>query len=203
MNTRAGLLGGSFNPVHTGHLELAEAARDVMALDRVVLMPAAEAPHKDCGGYARAADRLAMCGLAAKSRPYIEVSDFEIRRGGKSYTIDTMRGLRESCPDTSWTLILGSDMLLSFTKWRSWREILTMAGLCAAARGEDSLSSLEEAARTLREEVPGAEITVLPDSILPVSSTQIRQKFQSGEPAGGLVPESVAEYIRKNGLYGA
>lgn len=198
---QAGLYGGSFNPIHNGHLHLAESVRDALHLDYVLLMPAGEAPHKSCDEYAAGAHRKAMCGLAAAERPWLRVSDYEIRKPGKSYTIDTLRMLRETNPDTEWTLLLGSDMLLSFDTWRNWQGIMEIARICAVSREENDLPALHAKADALMQQVTGAEIRVLNVPAFPVSSTQIRQNLRNHADCSCLLPENVVQYILKNGLY--
>ena len=102
MNRQVGLFGGSFNPIHNGHLHLAKSVRKALALDEVLLMPAGEAPHKSTAAYAPARHRLEMCRIAAKKFSWMRVSDYEISKNGKSYTVETLRALRETAPGTDW-----------------------------------------------------------------------------------------------------
>ena len=196
-----GLFGGSFNPIHNGHLHLVRAARRALALDSVLLMPTGEAPHKDSSAYAPAEDRLAMCRLAAKYRPWLHVSDWEIRRPGRSYTVDTLTYLTGAEPDTHWTLMIGSDMLLTFDQWREWERILSMASLCAVSRCQGDLPELNEKAEALRKAAPAADIRVLTVRAVPVSSTQIRSLLQNNGDPSCLLPKNVVQYIREKGLY--
>lgn len=196
-----GLFGGSFNPIHSGHLHLAEAVKQALALDGVVLMPTGEAPHKSSAEYVSAAHRLEMCRLAAEHFSWMRVSDYEIRKYGKSYTVDTLRALTQMHPEIYWTLMIGSDMLLTFSQWRAWQEILQMARLCAVSRAHGDLPELYAAAETLRRTVPEAEITVLPAAAFPASSTEIRQNLQNNADCSCLLPENVVQYIRKHKLY--
>jgi len=198
---QAGLFGGSFNPIHLGHLYLADAVYRALHLDCVVLMPAGEAPHKSTAEYASAEHRYAMCRLAAKTRPWLTVSDFEIKKTGKSYTVETLRALHKRHPDTAWTLMLGSDMLLTFDKWFCWEEILQIAKICAVSREQDDLPALEQKAAALMQAVPGAEITVLSVPAFPLSSTQIRENLKKHSDCSCLLPENVVQYIEENSLY--
>jgi len=198
---QAGLFGGSFNPIHFGHLHLAESVWRQLGLDHVLLMPAGEAPHKSCAEYAAGIHRAEMCRLAAAERPWLRVSDLEIRKPGKSYTVDTLRILCEQQPDTAWTLMLGSDMLLSFDRWRSWQEIMRIARICAVSREKNDREMLCAAADRLMRQVPGAEITVLNVPAFPLSSTQIRENLRKHADCSCLLPENVVQYILKNGLY--
>ncbi len=201
MKRRLGLFGGSFNPIHNGHLHLAEAAKNALRLSGVMLMPAGEAPHKSSDAYAPAADRLVMCQLAAEKLPWLSVSDLEIRKAGKSYTVDTLRMLTQEHPDTEWTLLIGSDMLLTFDTWYCWQEILQMASLCAVSREKGDLPQLRAAAASLRERAAGANIRVVTAEAVVVSSTQIRTAVQKNADCSCLLPENVVQYIQTHGLY--
>ena len=202
MKRQLGLFGGSFNPIHKGHLHLVRAVKKELKLDGVILMPAGEAPHKSTAEYAPAADRLRMCRLAAKNYRWLTVSDYETAKSGKSYTVDTLRALRAAYPDAEWTLMIGSDMLLTFETWREWQEILHMARLCAVSRESGDLPQLQEKAESLKALCPGAEILVLSVQAVPVSSTEIRQNLKKNADCSCLLPENVVQYIRKKHLYG-
>lgn len=197
----AGLFGGSFNPIHLGHLHLAESVYSALKLDYVLLMPAGEAPHKSTAAYAAGIHRYAMCSLAAEHRPWLRVSDYEINKHGKSYTVETLRTLRGTHPDTAWTLMLGSDMLLTLDQWFCWEEILQIARICAVSRDGNDLAALNRQAEALMQRVPGAEITVLSVPAFPVSSTQIRENLKKHSDCSCLLPENVVQYIMKNQLY--
>ena len=196
-----GLFGGSFNPIHNGHLHLVRAVKRAMQLDGVVLMPTGEAPHKSSAEYAPAADRLEMCRLAAEKYRWLQISDYEIRKNGKSYTVETLRALTAQQPDAAWTLMIGSDMLLTFSQWRAWQEILQMARLCAVSREKGDLPALNAAAETLRQQATHADITVLSVRAVPVSSTQIRKNLQIGADCSCLLPENVVKYIEDHRIY--
>ncbi len=201
MKRQTGLFGGSFNPIHNGHLHLVSSVKQALQLESVVLMPAGEAPHKSSAAYAPAADRLEMCRLAAKNYSWLRVSDYEMRRSGKSYTVETLRGLCAAEPENAWTLMIGSDMLLTFHHWVEWKEILRMARLCAVSRENGDLPELELAAENLRQAVPDAEITVLTVPAFSVSSTQIRENLQKHADCSCLLPENVVQYIHEKKLY--
>lgn len=140
---RIGLFGGSFNPIHNGHLHLAKAAKEGLGLDKVVLIPANVSPFKqDAPGMASGADRLAMCRLAAETLSFCEVDSCELERSGVSYTVDTVRLFRERYPEAELVLLVGSDMFLSFTRWHCWQEILEMAALGVVSRMTGDLEQL-------------------------------------------------------------
>lgn len=196
-----GLFGGSFNPIHNGHLHLAKSVYRMLGLDHVVLMPSGEAPHKDCSEYAPAADRLAMCQLAAEKFDWMSVSDDEIRKKGKSYTVETLRDLTKRFPDVRWTLMIGSDMLLTFDRWYCWQKILQMARVCAVSREDGDLPQLQKKAEELQAQTDCTGIVVLSVRAFPVSSTQIRENLQKNAISSCLLPKNVVQYIRLNGLY--
>ena len=202
MKRQLGLFGGSFNPIHNGHLHLAESVKEQLHLDGVLLMPAGEAPHKATAEYAPAQDRLAMCRLAAEQYDWMHASGYEIRKKGKSYTVETLRALNTACPETAWTLMIGSDMLLTFDTWFEWQEILQRARVCAVSREHGDLPQLREKAAEMQKICPSAEILVLSVRAFPVSSTQIRQNLQKNADCSCVLPENVVQYIRERGLYG-
>ncbi len=201
MSRKIGLFGGSFNPIHNGHLHNACAVRRALQLDGVVLMPAGEAPHKSSAAYAPAADRLEMCRIAAQPFPWMYVSDYETTQSGKNYTVDTLRALHEMEKDIEWSLMIGSDMLLSFRTWRQWQEILRLADICAVSREIGDLPALNACADSLRTDCPDAVIHVLTVPAMPVSSTEIRQNLQKNLDCSCLLPENVVQYIREKQLY--
>ena len=201
MSRRIGLFGGSFNPIHNGHLHLACSVKRSLKLEGVVIMPTGEAPHKSSAEYAPAADRLAMCRLAAQPYPWMRISDYETQKSGKSYTVDTLRALHEMRPDTAWTLMIGSDMLLSFRTWREWQEILHLASLCAVSRERGDLPALNAFAAGMQAECPDADIRVLSVRAFPVSSTEIRQNLQKNADCSCLLPENVVQSLQEKQLY--
>lgn len=194
---RIGILGGSFNPIHNGHLHLADAAVKQLSLDRLLLMPAGEAPHKSTAAYAAAEHRLAMCEVACAGRKKLSVCRYELEKTGKSYTVETLRWLRTQYPNDELFWLVGGDMLTGFTRWYRWEEILTLCTLAAVSRGED------EAALRRTAEHLGAYGTVLVLSVAPVlvSSTEIREKVKSGGIFSCYLPENVVQYIRCHRLY--
>ena len=190
-----GIYGGTFNPVHLGHVHLLREVLQTGLLDRILVMPDRTPPHKQAPDLIDGEKRFEMLQLATKGMKGVEVSDFELRREGKSYTYMTLRLLRELHPDDQFSLIMGADMLLSFREWRNWEEILAHTRLVAAARDAGEYDRLEEAARSL------GHTDVLKITTFPASSTQVREAVREGRPLDGLVPEAVARYIRKNRLY--
>lgn len=196
--SRTVLYGGTFNPIHRGHLNICLRAREAVGADEVLLMPAAQPPHKFAGWLAPDQDRLALCRLAVQGQDFLRVSDYEIRRGGRSYTVDTLRYLLAERPGEELWLLIGTDMFLTFTQWREWEEIGRMATLLVASREEGDREALVEQQQLLAGH--GVRSQLLQNPPVPMSSTQIRREL--GETGGSeqLDPQ-VLDYIRQRGLY--
>lgn len=192
-----GLFGGSFDPFHEGHLAIARAARDELSLDRVVLMVARMSPLKEQTG-APAADRLAMARLAAEGEAKIVVNDLELSRPGPSFTIDTVSELRAASPNTNIFLIVGSDSLAMFPKWREVRKLVTLADLVVAPRGGVGMEVLQNP--EFLQIMDGRKATWLRMAMHPASSTEIRERLASGAGGRWLRP-SVEQYILQKKLY--
>jgi nicotinate-nucleotide adenylyltransferase len=195
---RAGILGGTFNPPHLGHVELARHARAELELERVVLMPAYRAPHKRRELDPGAEHRLRMCALAVRDVAGVGVCSMEVRRGGRSYTVDTLRALSESHPDIQLTVVVGADMARTLPEWREPRELLALASLGVAGRegaGREqvlgALAGLDAEERVAFVEMPEVSI----------SSSTVRERVARGMPVGDLVGGAVAGYISEQGLY--
>jgi nicotinate-nucleotide adenylyltransferase len=193
-----GILGGTFNPPHIGHLLCAQEACDRLGLDRVMLMPVHTPPHKPVVDDPGAAERVALCRAAVAGDERFAVSTLEADRPGPSYTADTLRRLHEDAPQNELTFIVGGDMALSLPTWREPEEILRLARLAVAERGAahraDIATRLEPLAdpdRIAYFELPRVD----------VSSTDIRRRVAEGRPIRWLVPDAVAERIAAEGLY--
>lgn len=195
---QAGIFGGSFNPPHLGHLHLADSIHDALCLDAVMLVPAKCPPHKSAAAYAPQEDRLAMCRLLAEEREWLRVEDYEMRRGGVSYSYHTVRHFCEQYPDTKFWLMVGGDMLSSFTKWYRWKEILRYVSLAAAAREPEEYTVLEKNARFLGQY---GEICVVNVESLPLSSTKIREEVQKKAKYSCYLTEKIVQYIERRNLY--
>jgi nicotinate-nucleotide adenylyltransferase len=202
-----GILGGSFDPVHAGHLHAARAAMDAFDLERVVFVPAAQAPHKSGRPRASDRDRLAMLRLAIEGEPRFSISDIEIRRGGVSFTIDTVRdlprelGAPEGCEIY---LILGSDNLPGLPHWRSARELLERVQPIVIHRDGDPDHMLAATSAALGEEAHAklrAGYLRLPP--VDVSSTELRARVANADSGELDIPPAVRAYIRDHHLYGA
>lgn len=204
---RIGLFGGSFDPPHAGHLHVARAARGRFRLDRVVFVPAAEPPHKPGRRLAPGADRMAMLRLLLEGEPRCEVSDLELARGGRSYTIDTVRALPAELgepEDCEIHLLLGSDSLVLLPQWREARALLERVQPVVVRRGGDLAEQIAALAGALPEELlRKLERGALDLEPVPVSSTQVRETLPGADVDLRLVPAPVLDYIRAHGLYGA
>lgn len=193
------VLGGTFNPVHNGHIALAKGFAQLLDLNEVRLMVTNVPPHKRAPDLASGEDRLAMCTMAAEEEPLLSASDFELRRPGKSYTWETLTLLHEQMPDAELFFITGADMFLTLEQWKHPERIFSLCTVCAAPRGEDSAKELHRYAQRLRE--LGAR-AVVADFVPPViSSTEIRALTAAGKSLQGLVPQCVEQYILQHGLY--
>ena len=205
-----GIYGGSFNPIHNGHLHLLAGFREGLPLSKLLVIPAGVPPHKIQAGNATWEDRLKMCQLAVellnradlpgRNRPRIEVSDLEVRRQGRSYTVDTLKQLEECYPKTRRMLLMGEDMFRTLGQWFRAEEIFRLAEICVAPRSETPLSGLQDLGQAYLAQFQG-RIRYLPLPYLNLSSTQIRARTGAGLPIAGLVPAKVADYIRQRGLY--
>lgn len=203
---KIGIYGGTFNPPHLGHLAAAKAAMAVLKLDKLIFVPAAVPPHKELAqGSPPAQRRLEMISLAADTLlepEKVTVSDMEFDRAGKSYTVDTLRQLREQYPGDELWLLMGTDMFLTLQNWREPAEICALAGLAAFARTESDTGEMLEIQGKYLSETYGAKVcTVQLPRIVPVSSTQLRELLGRGEGSGYLSP-AVYGYILRHGLYG-
>lgn len=193
---KTGIFGGAFNPVHNGHVRLAEEAVKQLKLRRLLIIPTYVSPHKHTE-LLPYEDRAEMCRRAFGHIPGAEVSDIEVRLGGTSYTINTVRALKQLYPDEQFFLLIGADMLFSFDKWYKYESLLKETKVCAAARDSDSFADMMEYANEL------GRIKVLPTQAIELSSTQVRSIAQQGGDITGMVPQGVAEYISEKGLYRA
>ena len=192
------LYGGTFNPIHRGHLDICVRARQAVDARRVLLMPAAQPPHKSAGWLAPDQDRLAMCALAAREYDLIQVDDWEIRRGGRSYTVDTLGHLAAVFPEEELWLLIGTDMFLTFTQWHRWEEIGKMASRLVASREEGDRERLLDQQQKLAEQ--GVRSRLLQNPPMPMSSTQIREELRRDGTTGKVCPQ-VLDYIREKELY--
>jgi nicotinate-nucleotide adenylyltransferase len=194
---RVGVMGGSFNPIHTGHLVTADEARYTFDLDEVIFVPAGHPWQKEDTTVAPAEHRYNMCIIATSPDPMFQVSRVEIERPGPTYTLDTLRALKAERPVDELYFITGADAILQILTWKDPEAILREARFIAATRPGYDLDRLEK-------ELPqGLEdrVTVMEIPALAISSTDVRLRAREGRPIRYLVPAGVAAYIEKNGLY--
>lgn len=190
-----GLLGGSFDPVHRAHIELARQALQHLALDGVTLIPAAR-PWQRSGLGASAEHRLDMLRLAIRGEPGLDISTLEIDRDGPTFTIDTLNELPVG-PRYYW--ILGADQLENFCTWKHWQEIVTRVELAVAARPGSALLPPAELQTLLDSQ--GRSLHLIPMAPVSLSATEIRQRLANEQSAAAMLPPGVAQYIHQHGLY--
>jgi nicotinate-nucleotide adenylyltransferase len=192
LSERLGVFGGTFDPIHLGHLRAAEAARETARLDRVLFVPAGRPPHRDATS-ASPLDRYAMVSLATAAHPAFAPSDVELRREGPSYTLDTLLELRRQWPEAEPFLILGSDAFAEIGTWREPRRVAELCTLVVIERpGADAPAA---------EPIPGARVVRVPAVALPISSSAVRRLRGEGRSVRYLVPDPVADHIQKRELY--
>ena len=197
---RIGIYGGTYSPPHIGHLKAAEYAIEALGLDRLLLIPTGVSPHKAMSAGATSADRLDMLRLSAANMEKAQVSDIEIRRQGSSYTVDTLRAIREENPGAELVLLMGTDMFVSFLNWREPESILSLATLAVFCRGERGERERIEAQKENLEAM-GAKIRLVENPVNAISSTDLRRMLVFGCADPFLMP-GVGDYIREKGLYG-
>ncbi|MGA9751759.1 MAG: nicotinate (nicotinamide) nucleotide adenylyltransferase [Acidobacteriota bacterium] len=191
---RIGLLGGSFDPPHNGHLHLARIASQALDLDSILFIPCYRQPLKTEAPHASGFHRAAMVALALSGHRRWLLESLELERGDVSYTADTVEALGTRFPGTRLILLLGDDALAAFPRWHRFRDILAAADLAVVPRGgADSVP--------VPRSLPSSRVHLLNGEPLEVSSTLIRQTVAAGRSAGHMTPRRVAAYIRKEGLY--
>lgn len=197
---RVGIMGGTFNPIHIGHLLLAENAYSAFGLDQVLFVPSGCSYMKKQSGILDPDTRLRMTALAVADNPHFQVSDIEIRRSGYTYTCETLEQLEKENPDTEFFFLAGADSLFAMETWKDPEIIFQKATVLAAVRDDCGNSRLSEQAERLREKYHG-RICLIPSGNVEISSSDIRSRIQEGRSIRYLVPERVREYIEENGLY--
>ena len=201
---RLGVMGGTFDPIHIGHLVAADEARCQFRLDKVVFVPSARPPHKTGVRHSPAADRLQMVRIAIRGNPFLDVSDVELEREGLSYTIDTLRAMRRLYGSgVKLFFITGADAILEILTWKDPEELLAESSFIAATRPGFPLESLRHALpeKTSRGTDPLESVYSMEIPALAISSTDIRERAASGRPFRYMVPQGVWEYIEARGLY--
>ena len=219
MATRVGIYGGSFNPVHFGHLRCAVEVREHADLARVKLIPARIPPHKDAAGIAPAEQRVAMLRAAIRGESGLEVDPLELEREGPSYTVDTLRELRKRDPEVEHALILGFDSFCDLPTWKDFREILSEVDLLITSRPPDVVSSgrndaafeklpvavsgefcYQETIRCYTHQ-SGRRLEFIPVTPIDISASAIRETIAAGGSAKFLMPDASLEYLHRQQLY--
>lgn len=197
---KIGIMGGTFNPVHFGHLLLAEEARHYCALDEVLFMPSGNSYMKNDAAIADGRLRLAMTAAAIENNPFFSLSPIEVDRGGFTYTCDTLKELGETYPMNRYYFIIGADNLFTLMDWKMPEMIMSSCTLIAAARGGKSELQIAKQARKLQQEYQ-ADIIILPPRRIDISSSEIREKIKKGESVRYMIPDKVISLIQENHLY--
>ncbi len=195
---KIGIFGGAFNPVHNGHLNIADAFYEDLKLDKMLLIPTANPPHKSGAGLLSGDDRINMLRLAIENKPY-EISTIEFERNDKSYTYNTLLELKRLYPEADLFLIIGADQIINFEKWYRYSDILDMVTLCASAReSEEEKQIIIKSAQRLGIQ---DRFYMSDRAVLRVSSSEIRDKIKNGSDVSKLLPKKVFDYISEKGLY--
>lgn len=197
---KVGILGGTFDPIHTGHLILAEAAYEACKLDYVLIMPNGNPPHKPGQVNATMQQRTHMAELAIADNKHLQVSDFEKTPQDYHYTYETLEFLKKEHPDTEYYFILGADSLVNFHTWKEPERICKNCRILAATRDRMESQMLQKCIASLKEAF-GAEIELLETPNIDISSNMIRDKVQKHQTIKYYVPAAVEKYIQEQGLY--
>ena len=197
---KIGVMGGTFDPIHIGHLLLGEMAYEDFGLDEIWFLPNGNPPHKENAPEAGVEERVEMVRLAIEGIPYFKLSLLEAEEEQYFYTYQTMASFQRTYPQDSFYFILGADSLFAIETWRYFREIFPTCTLLAAMRDDKDLRGMYAQIRYLHETY-GAEIALLKAPLLEISSTDIRARAKEGKTVRFLAPDKVAEYIARKGLY--
>lgn len=197
---RIGILGGTFNPIHYGHLFMAEYAREACSLDKVLFIPTGVSYMKKAADILPGEERMRMLELSIESNPYFEVSDIELKRKGNTYTFETLESLKSQYPASELFFIVGADCLFTIENWYKPERIFANCTLLAAGRNHAAREALEEKKKQLEKKFQ-AHIILLDFPTMDISSTTIRENMYSGKSIRYMVQEKVYDYIYRNGFY--
>lgn len=195
---RVGILGGTFNPPHVGHLICGAEAYVQLGLDRVIVIPTRIPPHKPVEDEPGPEHRLELCRVAVQGDDRFEVSDLEYRRGGVSYTVDTLEELHAQTPESELFLIVGGDMAAGLTSWHEPERVLSLATLAVARRRGTSRHAVDDALNALKG---GERAMFFRMPRIAISSTMLRNRVRSGQSIRYYVPDAVAAYVKRHHLY--
>ena len=200
---KIGILGGSFDPVHIGHLIIAEQISERLTLDSVLVIPCNTPPHKDAVNLTPGGRRFRMVELAIEGNPRFRACDIELTRGGVSYSVDTVTSLKlQYGPGTEFYFLVGADSLIELAAWREYKRLLSLCTVVTAVRPGCDLSSWpSQDGLCTREEISDLKRHVMETPLIDISSTEIRRRRQSGESIRYLVPDAVEQYVIEHSLY--
>lgn len=196
---RVGVFGGAFNPIHIGHIELGNAFVEKLNLDKLLLVPGNRSPHKSSVQLVSNEHRLKMCQISAQFIENCVVSDLEIKRGGVSYTVDTLSELKEQYENDDFFFICGSDMFFSLLSWKNPDKLFSLCTICAIKRAGDDFEKMDKFKDVLEEK--NAKVILLDLEVSPFASSKIREKIKNDESVEGEVLPEVLQYIIENRLY--
>jgi nicotinate-nucleotide adenylyltransferase len=199
-SNKIGIMGGTFDPIHIGHLIIAEESRVNFDLDKIIFVPTGEPPHKNLKNVTSAKDRYEMTLLSIMHNPYFYISDIEIKREGLTYTIDTIKYFKKRYPKSEIFFIIGADSLINIDKWKNSEELLRESKFIVAKRVGIEYSLLEERINEINDKYSKIVFSVTTPYI-DISSTDIRKRVKNGENIKYYLPLDVEAYIKKNRLY--
>lgn len=194
------VFGGTFNPIHLGHREIIEEILKIDGVEKVIVIPTKIPPHKTVNYMASEADRVTMCKLATEGLDRVEVSDLELNRAGKSYTVDTVKSLRNQYRDKDIAITIGADMVVTFDEWKDYKTIVSLAKIITFSRAGTDSEDYTKGINFLKD--IGASIYNVDRKISDISSSMVRDALADGKDLNDLLSDRVLEYIIENKLYG-
>lgn len=200
MAKKTGIMGGTFNPIHFGHLLLAEQTMEALDLDEVIFMPSGDPYMKSASHVLDRKMRAEMTALAIEGHPYFRLSSIEVDKEGPSYTYETLITLRRENPHCNYYFIVGADSLCSMETWKNPEQIFQNCTIAAAVRGNKTEDKIRETALHLTNKYQ-ADIQILPSRFVDLSSSEIRDRIRNGKSVRYMIPERVLEYIHRHRLY--
>jgi nicotinate-nucleotide adenylyltransferase len=192
---KIGIFGGTFNPPHIGHLILAERAVESLELDKIIFVPSFISPHKTSKNIVSAEHRFKMLKLCIKGKKHFEVSNLEIKRGGTSYTCDTLNHFSEVFPNSKLFLLVGYDNFVNFHLWKNYKNIFNLSTVVVLKRGIEAIK------KTDKQKHENNNIIFLDTPLLDISSSEVRERIEKGKPVEYYVLKPVIEYIKNKKLY--
>ena len=197
---KIGIIGGTFDPIHNGHLIIGENIRDSLDLDEVIFIPAGQPPHKNGSYFQSAQDRLNMVSLTIESNPKFSLSDMEIKSKDTSYTFSTLKKLKEENKETDYYFIIGADSLFNLDDWYRFKDLSKLTNFALRSRLGHSKDEIMDRIRFLQDEY-ACNIIYLEGPLIEISSSEIRNRIRLNKSIKYLVPDPVKEYIEKHNLY--